>query len=90
MAMPGNDPSTNLALPHLPEEISGLGEIALNLWWTWNPKANNLFRRINPYLWKESGHNPIRMLKSLGDERLAALAKDENFLREYRYVHALF
>jgi starch phosphorylase len=88
--MPGHDPSANLALPSLPDEVSGLGEIALNLWWTWNPAGKNLFKRINPYLRKESGHNPIRMLKSLGDEQLAALARDGNFMREYRYVHALF
>ncbi|WP_457605713.1 alpha-glucan family phosphorylase [Nitratifractor sp.] len=88
--MPGKDPSANLALPELPEALSGLGEIALNLWWTWNPAGKNLFRLINPYLWKESGHNPIRLLKELPAGTLEWLSQDENFMREYRYVKALF
>ncbi|WP_457599304.1 alpha-glucan family phosphorylase [Hydrogenimonas sp.] len=85
-----NDPSANIAIPELPEEIAGLGEIALNLWWTWNPKGKNIFRRLNPYLWKESGHNPIAMLKRLTAKELDLIGKNENFMREYRYVYALF
>ncbi|ADV46252.1 alpha-glucan family phosphorylase [Nitratifractor salsuginis] len=88
--MPGQDPSTNLALPSLPPELEELGEIALNLWWTWNPAGKNLFRLINPYLWKESGHNPIQLLKTLSAQELEALTKEERFMREYRYVRALF
>ena len=88
--MSHQDPSTNVAMPTLPAEIAGLGEIALNLWWTWNPEGKQLFERINPYLWKESGHNPIRLLKSLRDDALKALSKDERFMREYRFVHAKF
>jgi starch phosphorylase len=88
--MPGKDPSTNLALPSLPQELEDLGEIALNLWWTWSPAGKNLFRLINPYLWKESGHNPIKLLKMLSREELEGLIKEERFMREYRYVKALF
>jgi starch phosphorylase len=47
------DPSANIAIPELPVEVAGLGEIALNLWWTWNPKGKNIFKHLNPYLWKE-------------------------------------
>ncbi|WP_201353437.1 alpha-glucan family phosphorylase [Hydrogenimonas urashimensis] len=88
--MPGRDPSANIAIPELPGEIAGLGEIALNLWWTWNPPGKNLFRLINPYLWKESGQNPIELLKKLSQKRLQALVQNEGFMREYRYVYALF
>jgi len=84
------DPSANFALPQLPEGLETLGEIALNLWWTWNPRGKNLFRLINPYLWKESGHNPIKLLKMIPPVELQALMKEDRFLREYRYVSALF
>ncbi len=84
------DPSINLAIPKLPKEIEGLGEIALNIWWSWNPKGKDIFRRINPYLWKESSHNPIKLLKSLSDDQLNSLVKDKDFLREYEFVYALF
>ena len=84
------DPSANIAIPKLPQKIEGLGEIALNLWWTWNPKGKNLFRLLNPYLWKESGHNPIEMLKRVPDKEMEKLTSNESFMREYRYVYALF
>ena len=88
--MPGHDPSANIAIPQLPEGIAGLGDIALNLWWTWNPPGKNLFRLINPYLWKESGQNPIELLKKMSASQLKALEDNESFMREYRYVYALF
>ncbi len=84
------DPSANIAIPKLPEDIKGLGEIALNLWWTWNPKGKNIFKRLNPYLWKESGHNPIDMLKKLSSAELRKVCDNQNFMREYKYVYALF
>ena len=84
------DPSANIAIPELPDAISGLGEIALNLWWTWNPKGKNIFKHLNPYLWKESGQNPIAMLKKIPSDELQKLCNNETFMQEYRYVLALF
>jgi len=84
------DISTNFTNLQLPKEINGLKEIALNLWWSYNPSGKNLFCLINPYLWKESGHNPIKLLNSLSKEELESLTKDENFMREYRYTYRLF
>ena len=84
------DPSANVAIPELPGEIAGLGEIALNLWWTWNPRGKNLFRQLNPYLWKESGHNPIEMLKNMPSGELKKISSDENFMKEYSYIYTLF
>ncbi len=85
-----NDPSTNIAIPKLPKEIKGLEKISLNLWWTWNPKGQALFKSISPYLWKESGHNPIKLLKSLSDDNFKTLMNNKNFMEEYRFVLALF
>ncbi|MDA3947285.1 MAG: alpha-glucan family phosphorylase [Helicobacteraceae bacterium] len=82
--------SVNISIPKLPETLNGLCEIALNLWWTWNPRGKNLFKQLNPYLWKESGHNPIAMLKKISPEALEAAGKNASFLREYSYVYALF
>ena len=88
--MKGSDPSANIAIPKLPKEIEGLEKISLNLWWSWNPRGKALFKHISPYLWKESGHNPIKLLKSLSNEDFAALIKSENFMKEYKYVLTLF
>ena len=32
---------------HLPERISGLQQLALNLWWTWHQEAREVFRRLD-------------------------------------------
>jgi len=84
------DPSVNIAIPKLPDAIKGLGEISLNLWWTWNPRGKNLFKLLNSYLWKESNHNPILMLKSLSEDDLKKACLDEHFMREYRFVYDMF
>jgi starch phosphorylase len=88
--MLGKDPSKNIALPKLPKEIEGLEKISLNLWWTWNPRGKALFKLISPYLWKESGHNPIKLLKSLSENDLQSLVKSRHFMKEYKFVLALF
>lgn len=84
------DPSANIAIPELPEELSGLSELALNLWWTWNPKGKNLFKLLNPYLWKESEHNPIEMLRKIPKRELQRAVKNKVFMQEYHYVQAIF
>ncbi|MFH2031216.1 MAG: DUF3417 domain-containing protein, partial [Bacteroidota bacterium] len=44
--------------PNLPERISGLGELAYNLWWSWHPAARMLFKSMDRQGWKDSIHNP--------------------------------
>ena len=51
--------------PNLPQRISGLGELAENLWWSWNPAGRMLFKMLDRQAWKESGHNPDKMLKEI-------------------------
>ena len=49
-----------------------LAEMAQNLWWTWEPEVIEIFRDIDPDLWRRSSHNPIVFLGNLNDEELAA------------------
>ncbi|WP_456480285.1 alpha-glucan family phosphorylase [Nautilia sp.] len=88
--MKTNLTSENRIISKIPENIKGLGEIALNMWWTYNPRAKNLFKSINPYLWKTSGENPIKMFKMLKREDFSALMENKKFIKEYRYVYTLF
>ena len=55
---------------HIPQGLRGLEELAFNLWWSWHPAARMLFKRLNREAWKESGHNPIKMLEELPEESL--------------------
>ena len=66
--------------PALPERLRVLEEIAYNLRWSWDHATIALFRRLDGDLWERSGHNPIRMLGEISQERLLVVAEDEAFL----------
>lgn len=76
--------------PHVPERISGLVDLAYNLWWSWNPAAKMAFKRLNPQAWHECIHNPVKMLRSLPEEALVAAAKNPAYLRHYDLVMSRF
>ncbi len=63
-------------LAPLPPRVARLGELALDLWWTWNPNARQVFRRLDYTLWRATDHNPVRMLRLLPATRLANAARD--------------
>ncbi len=76
--------------PHMPDRISGLAELAYNLWWSWHPAARMLFKRLDRQAWKESVHNPIRMLRELPVKILESAATDSVYLHHYDVVLAIF
>ena len=75
-------------LPALPESLRELDVLANNLLWSWNPQISELFRRIDPGLWVASGHNPVKLLGSVPQERLEALSTNESFLNELKRASA--
>jgi hypothetical protein len=72
--------------PILPATLEPLRELSFNLWWTWEPAARRLFRELDPELWNQTNHNPVRMLQLSRQSRLEELAQDKNFLRELKQV----
>jgi len=76
--------------PKIPEPLYFLETLARNLWWSWNLDAIELFRRIDPRLWQESGHNPILFSTLISQQRLKNLARDESFLAHMRRVQTKF
>jgi len=76
--------------PSVPKPLRFLETLARNMWWCWNPDAIEIFRRIHPQLWRETGSNPIELLSRVPQERLSALANDEGFLTHLREVQERF
>ena len=74
----------------IPEELEKLSEIARNIWWAWNFEATELFRDLDPELWKECGQNPVLLLERMSYEKLEALAKDKVILRRMNEVYTEF
>lgn len=75
-------------VPYLPEPLKPLMEIAQNLWWTWNHQAVALFARLDRELWESTGHNPVKMLGSVSQEKLDRAAADRSYLHAVSQVHA--
>ena len=73
-------------IPALTPELKHLQRIANNLWWSWEPEARELFKRIDIELWHAVRHNPVEMLGSLQQATLEALAADEGFMSNLKQV----
>jgi glycogen phosphorylase len=67
--------------PVLPEALEALGDLALNLRWSWHPETQDLYRAIDADLWESTNQDPIRLLGAVAPERLDELAGDRRFLR---------
>ncbi|MBI5666212.1 MAG: alpha-glucan family phosphorylase [Nitrospirae bacterium] len=74
--------------PNLPERIDGLGDLACNLWWSWHPAARMLFKMLDRPAWKESVHNPVRMLREIPLEILKSAASNPDYLTHYDMILA--
>ena len=69
--------------PQIPERIERLEELAFNLKWSWDYRARLLFKRLDPDLWKNTQHNPVKLLHTIEPSRLVVASRDPDFLREY-------
>ena len=72
---------TNPTCTNIFADIPGsesLAELALNLRWTWNHSADELWGRLDPDLW-ELTQNPWVVLQTVSQERLKTVAADPAF-----------
>ena len=69
-----------MVLPALPDSLKALDVIARNMFWSWNPEFIELFKRIDSSLWESCRHNPVKLLGTVSQENLEALAENQGFL----------
>lgn len=74
----------------VPEELQKLEILARNIWWVWNYEATELFRDLDPTLWKEAGQNPVVLLEKLSYEKMESLAKDKIIVKRMNDVFEKF
>jgi starch phosphorylase len=67
-------------VPQLPENLSKLKELAYNLYWCWVIEIVQLFNRMDPKLWLETHHNPVKLLGSIDQQKLKQLSTNSSFL----------
>ena len=73
-------------------QITGrLRELARNMWWTWQPSVINLFRDLDPALWRATDHNPVEFLTKVPadqiEHRTAELALHSRIDNAFRRLH---
>src|SRR3712207_6245529 len=71
----------NPLLSFLPAEVEGgdlLAELALDLRWSWNHAADDVWSQLDPTLWALT-HNPWVILQTVSRDRLKRLAADLTF-----------
>jgi glycogen phosphorylase len=75
--------------PTIPEPLRFLEVLAHNLWWCWNPDAIELFRRIDPDLWKTCGRNPMLFLRRVKTDLLTLQTQDKAFLAYFSLEYGI-
>ena len=63
----------------LPEPLTRLTTLALDLRWNWHHSADTLWKMVDPDLWEET-RNPWLILESIYDQRLDSLAADTRII----------
>lgn len=67
----------------IPERLARIGELAGDLWWSWDRGAREVFRRLDYPLWRATAHNPVKLLRLVSPARLADAGADASFVRLY-------
>jgi starch phosphorylase len=78
MNEPPFNPDHAAASPH---GIEALTELAMDLRWSWNHRADALWKRLDPQLWALT-HHPSEVLQTVTREKLATALADPDFDRE--------
>jgi phosphorylase/glycogen(starch) synthase len=79
-----------LVKPLISEELAPLHEIAMNLWWTWNYEARQLFESIDLKLWENCEHNPVAFIDGLSLDQLKSLRSNPDYKSRLQKVYADF
>jgi len=61
--------------------IGQLHRLSRNLWWSWNPRAQEIFQELSPLLWRATNHNPVAILAQVSNAELRARLADKGFLQ---------
>jgi alpha-glucan phosphorylase-like protein len=76
--------------PKLPESLAPLGELAQNLWWSWDNEASEMFRNIDPAEFERHQYNPVALLDGLSMEQVQTLVSDKAFVKRMNSVYNRF
>ncbi len=59
--------------------VEGLHALSKNLWWTWHPTAQSIFREISPRLWERANHNAAWLMADISEQELRSRLGEKDF-----------
>jgi starch phosphorylase len=59
--------------------ISELRALAYNLWWSWNPAAQQIFQELSPFFWEHVNHNPVEVINWISGQELRGRLQNPEF-----------
>ena len=68
--------------PSIPPPIHRLDDLAKNFWFSWNPALGQLFRKLDPTLWRKVEASPRQFLRSVDQSILDHAATDPQFIED--------
>lgn len=63
---------------------SRLHELSMNIWWSWTPVVRQVFQSLDQTLWRQTHHNPVKLLQEIKPERFSNLTQDVVLTRQYQ------
>jgi starch phosphorylase len=76
--------------PSIPHPLRRLEDLAKNFWFSWNPALGQLFRTLDPLLWRKVDASPRLFLRTVDQRILDHAATDAKFVAEYERIVAAF
>jgi starch phosphorylase len=77
-------------VPRFPERLLPLKKMAYNIMFSWTSEIRDIFQRVDPKLWTESNHNPVKLMSHVDQKRLDELANDLGFVSELEEANHRF
>ncbi len=71
---------------HISVLTAGLNRLARNLWWTWTPEAQSVFKALSPRAWENLYHSPVAVLHEVSAYELRVRLLDPVFSAKVRAV----
>jgi starch phosphorylase len=67
---------------HIEQLIGDLRALAYNLWWSWNPAAQDIFHELSPFFWEHSNHNAVEVINWISGQELRGRLQNPAFFKK--------
>ncbi len=56
-----------------------LNDLAYNLWRSWNPSAQRIFKELSPFFWEDSNHNAVEVMSWISGQEMKGRLQNPEF-----------